>query len=153
MQIIQSSTHNYANIFEMCVFIPFVLKNTTCLRLYKMERQQLSKLLPLRRCQLDALDAFEQYFYENDKDKGILSACCGFGKTRLCYELVKKCFGKGETRFIIATSRVKLLTDAVKKMKNWFKLDNTRASIYRVGGDDGNISGVKKLKDKQDIYT
>ncbi len=110
----------------------------------------------LRTGQSDALHKFEKHFYEEENDKGILSACCGFGKTRLCYELIKKCRNKGETKFIIATSRVKLLSDLMTQIQRWFKIEEIKANIYRVGGSSDIVGitskKVKELKDKKDIY-
>lgn len=108
-------------------------------------------LSPLRPGQQEALNAFEEHFYVSHEDKGILSACCGFGKTRLCYEIIKKCIGKGEERFIIATSRVKLLSAAVIQMKNWFKKEDIKATVYRIGGSDLPKIRVKELMDKKDV--
>ncbi|QKF94782.1 helicase/uvrB [Fadolivirus algeromassiliense] len=49
----------------------------------------------LRSGQIKALERFKEHYYEKENDKGILSACCGFGKTRLCYEIIK--LGEGQT--------------------------------------------------------
>lgn len=107
----------------------------------------------LRPGQIAALNSFEKHYYENENDKGILSACCGFGKTRLCYELIKKCMEKGEKRFIIATSRVKLLGDLAMQTKKWCRIENLNMNVYRVGGSDEVDKKIRELRDSKDIHT
>ncbi len=107
----------------------------------------------LRKGQIEALDAFEKHYYTDDNDKGIISACCGFGKTRLCYEIIKKCINKGNTRFIIVTSRIKLLSAAIDDMEQWSKIENIKINICRVGGGYGNDKSAKQLIDSDDVYT
>lgn len=89
----------------------------------------------LRKCQTDAIDAFEEHFIVEDNDKGILSMCCGSGKTRTSYEIIKLCTTKYEKQiFIIATSRVNLLYQTMKEFLHWKKLDNFDISIKLIGG-------------------
>jgi len=49
----------------------------------------------LRKCQQEALNAFEKYYYiDEEDDRGIISMCCGSGKTRTTYEIIKLCIEK-----------------------------------------------------------
>lgn len=89
----------------------------------------------LREAQTKALKEFEEHYYNKENDKGILSACCAFGKTRLCYEIIKKCNElKGETKFIIVTSRVKLVNSTMKEMKKWFETEKKQVKLFLIGG-------------------
>lgn len=63
----------------------------------------------LRKCQTEAINSFYNYFYEEENDKGIISMCCGSGKTKTMHEIIKKCISEGELYFIIVTSRILLV--------------------------------------------
>lgn len=93
---------------------------------------------PLRKCQKEAVKRFENHFYkENDgeNDRGIISMCCGSGKTRTSYEIIKLCIKKYDKKFfIIATSRVKLIYDLVKDHSKWTKIDNINLTVKVIGG-------------------
>ena len=40
--------------------------------------------------QLDAINSFNKYYYEEKNTRGILSACCGYGKSYLMYKIIKE---------------------------------------------------------------
>ena len=90
----------------------------------------------LRACQKEALEKFEEYFYKNsdENDRGIISMCCGSGKTRTSYEIIKSCIKKKEKFFILATSRVKLIYQLANDYIKWSKLDKIGLNIKVVGG-------------------
>ena len=44
--------------------------------------------------QLDAINSFNKYYYEEKNTRGILSACCGYGKSYLMYKIIKECNNK-----------------------------------------------------------
>ena len=79
-----------------------------------------------RQCQLEAVNAFEKYFYENDdNDRGIISMCCGSGKTYTMFLIIKDCIQKHKEKFfIIATSRVLLIEQIYEDMYERFKISN-----------------------------
>ena len=98
----------------------------------------------LRDCQIQAIENFNKYFYidnDGENDRGIISMCCGSGKTRTMYEIIKLCHSYYNKKFfIIATTRTNLLyqlkTD-YEKLK-----ENTTFKIKLVGG-----SGEEYKKD------
>jgi len=72
----------------------------------------------LRKSQKNAIESFEEHFYKYKNKKGILAACCGFGKTLVAFKIIEKCIvEKNESKFIIITSRIKLV-DQLLKNKN-----------------------------------
>src|SRR4051812_43633753 len=92
---------------------------------------------PLRTCQKEAIEAFEEYFYKNDgdNDRGIISMCCGSGKSRTSYEITKLCIEKYNKKFIImATSRIKLIYQLANDYIKWSKLDKINLTIKVIGG-------------------
>jgi predicted helicase len=108
-------------------------------------------MLPMRKAQADALEKFENHYYNENNDLGILSACCGFGKTRLCYEIIKKChLDYKENIFIIVTSRVKLINDTMKDMQEWFNIENIKVKLYLVGETDTKYKD-QKLSNEDEI--
>jgi predicted helicase len=99
----------------------------------------------LRVCQKEAIKEFEKYFYtdnDGENDRGIISMCCGSGKSRTSYEIIKLCIEKYKKNFfIIATSRKQLIyqlaDDYIIRSKN----DKLNLAINVVGG-----SGEKHRK-------
>src|SRR5436189_190619 len=77
--------------------------------------------MELRPCQKDALIAFEKYYYEDEEnDRGIISMCCGSGKTFTAYNVIKKCILEYKEKFfIIANSKI----DLIKKSNEKFGAD------------------------------
>ena len=74
----------------------------------------------LRQNQSNAIEKFDEYYYDEGNTRGILSMCCGSGKTRTFYEIVKKCINKEENFFIYTTSRRLLIKDIeYKRASNW----------------------------------
>ena len=100
----------------------------------------------LRECQKHAIENFNKYFYidnDGENDRGIISMCCGSGKTRTMYEIIKLCHScHNKNFFIIATSRTNLLYQLKADYENWKLKENTTFKIKLVGG-----SGEEYKKD------
>lgn len=98
----------------------------------------------LRDCQNEAIDKFNKYFYIDDdgeNDRGIISMCCGSGKTRTMYEIIKTCQIKYNKKFfIIATSRIKLIYQLYKDFNNWKLIENKNFNIKIIGGSGEEFS-------------
>ena len=103
----------------------------------------------LRSCQTKAIENFDNHFYNNKNNKGIISMCCGSGKSRTMYELIKNCENKNEKIFIIATTRVNLIYQLFNDISKWSTLENKSFVIKLIGG-----SGKKYKKDtlENNIY-
>jgi len=104
----------------------------------------MEKLPSLRYCQKEAIDHFNNYFYtdnNDENDRGIISMCCGSGKTRVMYEIIKLCLDKyNEKFFIIATSRKKLIYQLFKNFKDWKLIENINFNIKIIGGSGEEYS-------------
>lgn len=78
----------------------------------------------------DAINAFFNHYYENGNNKGILSMCCGSGKTYTFWEIARRCYTeKGDRIFMYITSRLLLIWDIVKNMIIWSKKCNIDIDI------------------------
>lgn len=90
----------------------------------------------LRKCQRDALISFEKYFYEEERSRGIISMCCGSGKTRVIYEMIKLSHIKyNNSFFVLATSRKHLIYQIGNDLFKWSEIDNLPFNIRFVGGN------------------
>lgn len=90
---------------------------------------------PLRKCQIDAINSFDKHFFNDEKSRGIISMCCGSGKSYTIYNIIKKCILEyGKEFFIIATSRVHLIYQLVDDYIEWNETDNLGLSIRVIGG-------------------
>ena len=100
----------------------------------------------LRDCQKEAINNFDKYFYiDNDgqNDRGIISMCCGAGKTRTMYEIIKLCQITNKKKFfIVATSRIKLIYQLFEDFNKWKLIENINFNIKIIGG-----SGEEHSKD------
>lgn len=81
----------------------------------------------LRINQVDAINAYLQYFKDDATDRGIISMCCGSGKTRTTYEIVKLTPGNV---FIIVTSRLLLIDQIKSEFAKWIKLERLNYAIF-----------------------
>jgi superfamily II DNA or RNA helicase len=79
--------------------------------------------------QNDALEKFKEHYYKNKETRGILCACCGYGKSYLMYKLIKECINRGENLFIIATSRIKLLEQLGPDFYQWNTNDKNKWNL------------------------
>lgn len=84
---------------------------------------------PLRKNQEEALHYFKEHYYENKETRGILSMCCGSGKTRTFYEIMKYCFSQNEKLCIYTTSRILLVENAVQEILEYLYLENREDKI------------------------
>lgn len=105
----------------------------------------------LRPCQTNALMAFNKNFYEDSNKRGILSMCCGSGKSYAIYNIIKECVLKHkELFFVIATSRIHLISQLLDKFVEWASRDNLALKIRVHGGNDElNKSHKKNLIPKE----
>ena len=87
-----------------------------------------------RKYQQDAIDATIKKLLTDDNERGILSMCCGSGKTFVAYNIIKDFILRDKHIFVIVTSRVKLLTDMIEEFDKWFTQDHTHINIMAVGG-------------------
>ena len=103
---------------------------------------------PLRKNQEEALHYFKQHYYENKETRGILSMCCGSGKTRTFYEIMKYCFSQNEKLCIYTTSRILLVENAVQEILEYLYLENIEDKIkdfcIMVKVSNFNIEHIKK---------
>jgi len=106
----------------------------------------------LRKCQQEALNAFEKYYYiDEEDDRGIISMCCGSGKTRTTYEIIKLCIEKYNKKFfILATSRKELIYQVASEYNNWIKINKLDVTIKIVGGS-GEQYTKSTLYNEEDI--
>jgi len=100
----------------------------------------------LRECQNDAITKFNKYFYvdnDGENDRGIISMCCGAGKTRTMYEIIKLCqITYNKKFFIVATSRKDLIYQLKGDFDKWSSIENIKFNIKLIGG-----SGEEYRKD------
>ena len=98
----------------------------------------------LRECQKDAIDNFNKYFYidnDGENDRGIISMCCGSGKTRTMYEIIKLCqITYNEKFFVVTTSRIKLIYQLFKDFNNWKLIEDKNFIIKSIGGSGDEFS-------------
>jgi superfamily II DNA or RNA helicase/tRNA isopentenyl-2-thiomethyl-A-37 hydroxylase MiaE len=114
----------------------------------------MSELKKPRTCQKEAIDNFEKYFYDDENDRGIISMCCGSGKTYTTFLILKKCINEHDEKFfIIETSRVMLIQQLFFDMIEWFKLSKIDVQLRTIGGEgefDTTILENKMTKKEAD---
>jgi superfamily II DNA or RNA helicase len=97
----------------------------------------------LRNNQNEALESFENYYYNESNTRGILSMCCGSGKTRTFYEILKNCINlHNEDFFIYATSRILLVKGIVQEIIEWMYIEKLEIDIL-IKVSDFKISEIK----------
>ena len=87
-----------------------------------------SRIDPLRVAQVNAINAYKEHFNENGEDRAIICMCCGSGKTRTIYEIIKKTPG---IIFVIPTSRLVLIDQIYKNFNHWISLEKLNYSIQK----------------------
>ena len=98
----------------------------------------------LRDNQKNAILKFEEYYYEQSNNRGILSMCCGSGKTRTFYEILKMCIHTyNEDLFIYTTSRILLVQGIVQELIEWLYLEKIELDLL-IKVSDFNIKDIKK---------
>ncbi len=98
--------------------------------------------MQLREHQSNAIKAFEEYYYTNENSRGILSMCCGSGKTYTFYKIMKKCIEEhNEDFFIYATSRILLVKGIIKDIIEWSYNDKLDLDIL-IKVSDFNINEI-----------
>lgn len=101
-------------------------------------------MLSLREHQQNAIKKFENYYYNELNTRGILSMCCGSGKTFTFYNIMKKCINDyNEDLFIYTTSRILLVKGIVKDLIQWSYHDNLNIDIL-IKVSDFNIKDYFK---------
>ena len=96
----------------------------------------------LRDNQKKAVEQFEEHYYNNSNTRGILSMCCGSGKTRTFYEIMKKCISFNENFFIYATSRILLVQGIVQEIIEWIYKEKLNIDIL-IKVSEFNILTIK----------
>lgn len=106
-----------------------------------------------RKCQKEAIDKFEKYFYDDENNRGIISMCCGSGKTYTTFLLLKKCIQEHKEKFfVVETSRVLLIQQLFFDMISWFKKENINISIRTMGGEgDFDATSLEGQMSKKEI--
>lgn len=92
---------------------------------------------PLRECQRNALLEYEKHFYIDEETRGIVSMCCGSGKTRTIYEMIKFSYYQSKENnllFILATSRTNLIYQIGQEWMKYIKTENLPFKVRFVGG-------------------
>ena len=98
----------------------------------------------LRDNQKNAILKFEEYYYEQSNNRGILSMCCGSGKTRTFYGILKMCIHTyNEDLFIYTTSRILLVQGIVQELIEWLYLEKIELDLL-IKVSDFNIKDIKK---------
>ena len=106
-----------------------------------------------REHQIEAINNFEDYYYNKLNTRGILSMCCGSGKTYTFYGIMKNCINKhNENLFIYTTSRILLVKGIVKDIIRWTFLDNLDMNIL-IKVSDFNINDIYTELKKDKIFT
>ena len=77
-----------------------------------------------------AINKFNQYFYYDNNSRGIISMCCGSGKTKTFYHILKLCYlNHNESFFIYNTSRKFLIQQILHQLLLWFHHDKIHIDI------------------------
>lgn len=98
----------------------------------------------LRNNQKNAISKFKEYYYEQSNNRGILSMCCGSGKTRTFYEILKMCMNiYDEDLFIYTTSRILLVQGIVQELIEWLYFEKIELNLL-IKVSDFNIKDIKK---------
>ena len=106
----------------------------------------------LRKCQSDAKIKFKEYFYEKEEDRGIISMCCGAGKTRVSYEIIKICINDHNKKFfILATSRKELLYQIAAEFTKWKKIEKMNNLHIKIVGGSGEKYPSDTLETSESI--
>lgn len=106
-----------------------------------------------RKCQQNAIDSLEKYFYDDENSRGIISMCCGSGKTYTTFLTLKKCIqDHNEKFFIVETSRILLIQQLFNDMVVWFKEEGIDISIRTIGGEgDFDTTILEDKMEKKEI--
>jgi predicted helicase len=84
----------------------------------------------VREHQTNAINKFEEHYYKMKNSRGILSMCCGSGKTYTFYGIMKNCINKhNDDLFIYATSRILLVKGIIKDIIKWVFFDKLDIEI------------------------
>lgn len=80
-------------------------------------------MISLRNNQKDALHNFKEHYYVNKEKMGVLSMCCGSGKTRTFYEMMKICFEQNKNVCLYATSRILLVESVIQEILEYLYIE------------------------------
>lgn len=96
----------------------------------------------LRQNQINAVTNFKSHYYDNSNTRGILSMCCGSGKTRTFYEIIKNCINEhDENLFMYVTSRILLVNGVVTDLIEWMYIENLDIDIL-IKVSEFNLSNI-----------
>lgn len=102
--------------------------------------------MKLRYYQQLAIDQFNDHYYNKSNTRGILSMCCGSGKTLTFWSIIKNCMANHDEKiFMYVTSRRLLVNDVITTIINNIYHDNIHDLdiIYKVSDFSKN-----KLEDE-----
>ena len=94
----------------------------------------------LRDNQIKAINKFKKYYIDDKNTKGILSMCCGSGKSRVFYEIIK--MNIDNNFFIYVTSRISLVHDMTRNLLKWISLDKIKDIQLLTKVSDINIKSL-----------
>ena len=98
-----------------------------------------------REHQINAINAFDKSFYQGISTRGILSMCCGSGKSQTFYGIMDRCITKyNEKLFIYTTSRRSLVHSIAKDIIYWSYLNNLNIDILIKASIPNVISKICK---------
>ena len=100
--------------------------------------------------QIDVLDKFNEHYYIKRERKGILYACCGFGKTKTMCKIIEFEINKGMTTFVVITKTKILVKDIINEMKIMKKSNDNKMKIISAYSD-GDVKGLGNVKNYNDI--
>lgn len=105
--------------------------------------------MELRKHQIDAVEQFKKHYYDDDNVRGILSMCCGSGKTFTFYSIIKMLIlEKNEKFFIYATSRILLVKSIITDIIEWTNNDKIELHIIVKTSDIKRESVASELRKK-----
>jgi predicted helicase len=132
--------YSIRNLFIILIFLLFIL----IISLFKNKIINIIHMNKLRDNQKNAILKFEEYYYEQTNNRGILSMCCGSGKTRTFYEILKVCMNiYNEDLFIYTTSRILLVQGIVQELIEWLYFEKIELDLL-IKVSDFNIKDIKK---------
>jgi superfamily II DNA or RNA helicase len=103
--------------------------------------------MKLRYYQQLAVSQFNNHYYTNKNNSGILSMCCGSGKTFTFWSIMVDCIkNHNEKLFMYVTSRRLLVKDIIFNLINWIYINGLKIDIIY------KVSDFSILQLEKDLY-
>ncbi len=93
-----------------------------------------------RQYQIDAVDAFTEYYYNYGYSKGILSMFCGTGKSFTLYLSMLEAYSRGAHVIVYCTPRLELIGQIIENIQDYHQASQEPNIIYRYSSTDGAVS-------------